>query len=508
MITCPSCGALNDPANRFCDQCGARLSTDLPTSPPPPVAVTAAPAPVMPTAPVCPSCGASVLPGEAFCDNCGADLQTLWQQLAAASSQAAPPPPPAQVPIEAPVAPEAAAPAPEPVSPVPVEIEPVLPAPMMEAVPIVSEPEAVPGTAEPVAPAPVMEAVPIVSETEAVPGAAEPVVPAPVEAEPVVPAPVEAEPVVPALVEAEPVVPAPALEAAPIVSEAVPVTPAPVDGAAYETQRNELEAELARQAQIIIQFEQMQATFGADTPAAVIAGLDEAREAYARIEASLAALVPPAPTVDPVVVSALQATVARQQQIISQFEQMQATFGAATPAAVSAGLAEAREVLSRAQDELSKLGLAPDAAPAAVAPVVPPAPAAVAPVVPPAPAAVAPVAPPVAPPPPALGPHFVIADGGQMLKLPTDRAEIIVGREDPVSSIFPEIDLTSFGGETGGVSRKHARITHKDGQWMLTDLDSTNHTRINGERLLPNVPTPLPDKAKVQFGKVVVTFHA
>ncbi|PMP77083.1 MAG: TIGR00266 family protein, partial [Roseiflexus castenholzii] len=25
MITCPTCGALNDPVNRFCEQCGARL---------------------------------------------------------------------------------------------------------------------------------------------------------------------------------------------------------------------------------------------------------------------------------------------------------------------------------------------------------------------------------------------------------------------------------------------------------------------------------------------------
>ncbi|MBP1465206.1 FHA domain-containing protein [Candidatus Chloroploca sp. M-50] len=490
MITCPSCGALNDPANRFCDQCGARLTNDQPASPPPPVAVTAAPAPVLPTAPVCPSCGASVLPGEAFCDNCGADLQMLWQQLAAASSQPASPPSLPQVPLEVPAAPESSATTPEPVAPAPVETEPVAPAPVMEAVPIVSEPEAQPVEAEPVAPAPVE---------------AEPVAPAPIEAAPVAPVmeavPVvhepEPEPVSPMPIVAEPVAPAPALEAEPSVSASAPVAPSPVDVATYEAQRNELEAELARQAQIIIQFEQMQATFGAATPAAVVAGLAEAREAYTRIEASLAALVPPAPTVDPAVVSTLQATVARQQQIISQFEQMQATFGAATPASVAAGLAEAREVLIRAQDELNKLGLAPDAASAAVAPVAPPAPAAVAPVAPPSP---------VAPPP--LGPHFVIADGGQMLTLPTDRAEIIVGREDPVSSIFPEIDLTSFGGETGGVSRKHARITHKDGQWMLTDLDSTNHTRINGERLLPNVPTPLPDQAKVQFGKVVVTFHA
>ncbi|MEI6180751.1 MAG: FHA domain-containing protein [Chloroflexales bacterium] len=42
---------------------------------------------------------------------------------------------------------------------------------------------------------------------------------------------------------------------------------------------------------------------------------------------------------------------------------------------------------------------------------------------------------------------------------------------------------------------------------MITDLNSTNYTRINGTRLEPDVPTPLPDGARVQFGRVALTFH-
>jgi pSer/pThr/pTyr-binding forkhead associated (FHA) protein len=100
-----------------------------------------------------------------------------------------------------------------------------------------------------------------------------------------------------------------------------------------------------------------------------------------------------------------------------------------------------------------------------------------------------------------------VADGGQELPLPLDKAEIIVGREDPVSNIFPEVDLTPFGGEMGGVSRQHAKLTHSGGQWMLTDLNSTNYTRLDGARLEPNVATPISDGARLQFGRVVVTFH-
>ncbi|MEI7772963.1 MAG: FHA domain-containing protein, partial [Chloroflexales bacterium] len=109
--------------------------------------------------------------------------------------------------------------------------------------------------------------------------------------------------------------------------------------------------------------------------------------------------------------------------------------------------------------------------------------------------------------PQAPTPRLVVVDGGQVLSLPTDRAEIIIGREDPVSNIFPEVDLTSFGGEAGGVSRQHAKITQSGSQWMIADLNSTNFTRVDGVRLEPHTDTPLHDGARVQFGRVVTTFH-
>ena len=87
------------------------------------------------------------------------------------------------------------------------------------------------------------------------------------------------------------------------------------------------------------------------------------------------------------------------------------------------------------------------------------------------------------------------------------KAEIIIGREDPISGIHPEIDMTPYGGETGGVSRQHARLNVSGGQWTLTDLNSTNHTKIDGNRLEPNVPTPVQDGARLQFGRVALVFR-
>ena len=257
---------------------------------------------------------------------------------------------------------------------------------------------------------------------------------------------------------------------------------------------------------------------------------------------------PDAPTVEQPMVSAassdamaayqaeqqrLNDEIGRQQKIIEQFEQMQAMFGAATPPAVTQGLAEARNAKGAAEAALAALqGGAPasSAAPTSPAAPAPPAPPVNVPEptkadeappqqqtttvdvpdepAPPPPPPPTPDQVPAAPPQPAAAPApRLVFDDGKELPLPTDRREVIVGREDPISGIFPEIDLTPHGGETGGVSRQHARLTHADGSWSLTDLHSTNYTRVDGARLEPDVPTPLKSGARLQFGRVAMTFQ-
>jgi hypothetical protein len=311
----------------------------------------------------------------------------------------------------------------------------------------------------------------------------------------------------------------------------------------YEAERARLQDEIERQDKIITQFEQMQQMFGAAAPAAVTQGLAEARDAKERAESAINTLQPPPPpqpAVDPAEVKRLQDEIERQDKIISQFEQMQQMFGAAAPAAVTQGLAEARDAKARTEAELATLGggasaaPAPPVAPAAAVPPQPAAPAAAqvaqtevqlgelgtvpapAAVVPPAPQAPEPAinmpvsspsAPPVpvAPPQPAA-PRMVFDDGKELV-LPADKREIIIGREDPISGIFPEIDLTPYGGESGGVSRQHARINRANGQWTVTDLNSTNYTRVDGNKLDPSLPAPIRDGSRIQFGRVAATFR-
>jgi pSer/pThr/pTyr-binding forkhead associated (FHA) protein len=57
------------------------------------------------------------------------------------------------------------------------------------------------------------------------------------------------------------------------------------------------------------------------------------------------------------------------------------------------------------------------------------------------------------------------------------------------------------------VSAKHARLEYDLGAWRITDLGSTNGTAIEGVKLAPDVPTPLPYGATVRFGGVKLHFR-
>jgi pSer/pThr/pTyr-binding forkhead associated (FHA) protein len=83
---------------------------------------------------------------------------------------------------------------------------------------------------------------------------------------------------------------------------------------------------------------------------------------------------------------------------------------------------------------------------------------------------------------------------------------IVIGREDAVSNIYPDVDLTAHGGEDGGVSRLHARIFVENGQYMLEDENSTNFTFLNRQRLAAKTPTPLNDNDEIRLGRVLLRF--
>ncbi len=98
----------------------------------------------------------------------------------------------------------------------------------------------------------------------------------------------------------------------------------------------------------------------------------------------------------------------------------------------------------------------------------------------------------------------LIFDNGTEIDLLGERVQ--VGRYDhDLEGVQPEVDLgTMEGADT--VSRGHATFEHIGSTYQLTDLNSTNFTRVNGKRLDANVPSPINDGDTIQFGKISCTF--
>jgi len=89
------------------------------------------------------------------------------------------------------------------------------------------------------------------------------------------------------------------------------------------------------------------------------------------------------------------------------------------------------------------------------------------------------------------------------VEVPLNKA-IHMGRLDPASDVFPEIDLTEDDGLERGVSRRHARILKREGTVVVEDLGSINGTFINGKRLAPYLPEMLKDGDNLQLGRLLI----
>ena len=84
--------------------------------------------------------------------------------------------------------------------------------------------------------------------------------------------------------------------------------------------------------------------------------------------------------------------------------------------------------------------------------------------------------------------------------------QMLIGRVDhDVQGINPDIDLSDLPG-ADTTSRIHATIEHVGSLYTITDLNSTNATRVNGKRVEPDKATGINDGDTLLFGKVTCTF--
>jgi hypothetical protein len=99
------------------------------------------------------------------------------------------------------------------------------------------------------------------------------------------------------------------------------------------------------------------------------------------------------------------------------------------------------------------------------------------------------------------------------LALPVGRSDATLGRDDPVRGVYPDLDLTDYGGPVGGVSRLHARISVVASEsaggfkFYVEDLDSVNGTFVNETKLSPGTRRQLKDGDALRLGRVTVVFQ-
>ena len=98
---------------------------------------------------------------------------------------------------------------------------------------------------------------------------------------------------------------------------------------------------------------------------------------------------------------------------------------------------------------------------------------------------------------------YIGEEPGRNIEVALNR-KLIIGRSDPTSQMFPEIDLAPFGGLEKGVSRRHARLSSRRGLIIIEDLASINGTYLNGRRLTPYLPEVVHDGDQIQIGSLPI----
>ena len=107
----------------------------------------------------------------------------------------------------------------------------------------------------------------------------------------------------------------------------------------------------------------------------------------------------------------------------------------------------------------------------------------------------------------------LVIEGTSELSAPVyalQKDENLIGRRDPMSNIFPEVDLSKYDPQTK-ISRRHAKIWRDGTSFMLEDLGSSNGTTVEGAsnnpfRLPAHQPYRLSSGDRIKIGDTRLHF--
>lgn len=91
------------------------------------------------------------------------------------------------------------------------------------------------------------------------------------------------------------------------------------------------------------------------------------------------------------------------------------------------------------------------------------------------------------------------------IEYPAEKRIVLIRKKRFVMGRTREADFIL--GESKGISRQHACIVERNGEFYLSDMDSTNHTFLNGMELAKGQEKQLQNADKIMLGKELLIFY-
>lgn len=109
---------------------------------------------------------------------------------------------------------------------------------------------------------------------------------------------------------------------------------------------------------------------------------------------------------------------------------------------------------------------------------------------------------------PSRGIVLINLENGQMITTQKEKTFILGRASAEIKTNDTLVDLTEFGALELGISRVHAMIKQSKGKYQIIDMESSNGTWLENQRLVPKQPYPLESGDRIRIGRLnILVFY-
>ncbi len=109
---------------------------------------------------------------------------------------------------------------------------------------------------------------------------------------------------------------------------------------------------------------------------------------------------------------------------------------------------------------------------------------------------------------PSKGIVLINLENGQLITTQEEKAFILGRVSEEIKTREPLVDLTQFGALEAGISRVHAMIRQSKDGYQIIDLESSNGSWLENQRLVPRQPYPLESGDRIRLGRLnILVFY-